>query len=129
MQIEVSNGEILDKYSILILKLDQTDDPAKLLHIKTELQSIQPAANKIFGDKQQDLMAVFDGLHEINMELWDILQEQHEQLESNDPEAARLTEIMLQIYDLNNHRYTAKRLINKLTNSHLQEEKCYHDKA
>ena len=47
MKIEVSNGEILDKYSILEIKMEKINNKAKLNNIIKELEYLKPAFVKI----------------------------------------------------------------------------------
>ena len=46
MKIEVSNGEILDKYTILEIKLSQIKDAKKLVNIKNEYNTLTPDVKK-----------------------------------------------------------------------------------
>ena len=47
MKIDVSNGEIIDKLTILEIKLDRIDDQDKIKNIKKEYDILQPIAAKI----------------------------------------------------------------------------------
>ena len=49
MKIEVSNGEILDKVSILEIKLERITDAQKLSNIKNEWDALQNAVKIIAG--------------------------------------------------------------------------------
>lgn len=50
MKIEISNGELLDKLSILEIKEKNISDPTKLENIKNEFNELKPLANIIFND-------------------------------------------------------------------------------
>ena len=47
MLIEVSNGEILDKYSILEIKLEKINDESKLKNVMNELDCLKSAFSTI----------------------------------------------------------------------------------
>ena len=57
MKIEVSNGEILDKYTILAIKLAEIKDEAKLANVRNEYDSLTPAVESIYNSvaNQEDL--------------------------------------------------------------------------
>jgi hypothetical protein len=42
MKVEVSNGELLDKITILELKLDKIKDKEKLVNIQKEFDKLNP---------------------------------------------------------------------------------------
>ena len=48
MKVEVSNGELMDKLSILELKLKNITDSKKLINIKVEFNELNPLVQKLF---------------------------------------------------------------------------------
>ena len=73
MKIEVSNGEIVDKMTILELKLDKIKNITQLKNIEKEwtvLNDCVMALYQIYGDS--NLYNEVDKLSEINSQLWDI---------------------------------------------------------
>jgi hypothetical protein len=50
MKIEVSNGEILDKFSILEIKLQEIKDEAKLANVQKEYDSLKSAVDSIYQE-------------------------------------------------------------------------------
>ena len=50
MKVEVSNGELLDKLSILELKLKNIKDNKKLINIKNEYGGLSPLCNNLFDN-------------------------------------------------------------------------------
>jgi len=66
MQIEVSNGEIVDKITILKIKLRNIKSKDKLVNIKKELFELLPNLRKI-GLKQKS--SLFKKLESINLTL------------------------------------------------------------
>ena len=120
MKIEVSNGEIIDKLTILQIKLEMITDPLKIANIQYEYDTLLPIASKIL---KPDHLLVTD-LKSINSKLWKI-EDDIREMERNSDFGPGFIELARQVYRLNDKRAGIKREINKLTNSGLIEEKSY----
>lgn len=120
MKIEVSNGEIADKLSIIEIKLEQIKDEAKLKNLKKEFEVLNEAVSKII-DKDHKL---YKELLSINKELWDI-EDTIRDLERNKDFGDKFIETARAVYFTNDKRSEIKRKINELTGSNLIEEKSY----
>lgn len=120
MKIEVSNGEIADKLSIIEIKLEQIKDEAKLKNLKKEFEVLNKAVSKII-DKDHKL---YKELLSINKELWDI-EDTIRDLERNKDFGDKFIETARAVYFTNDKRSEIKRKINELTGSNLIEEKSY----
>jgi hypothetical protein len=48
MKIEVSNGEIMDKLTILAIKLEEIKDDAKLQNVQKEYDTLAPIVHSIY---------------------------------------------------------------------------------
>ena len=48
MKIEVSNGEIIDKYTILEIKLSKIKDPKKIINIQYEYNTLTSDVESIY---------------------------------------------------------------------------------
>ncbi len=119
MQIEVSNGEIVDKYTILLIKAERINDKDKLRNINKELKSLESALKKILFSTA-DLM----NLISINNQLWDV-EDKLRDMESNNTFDERFIDLARSVYKLNDERASIKKLINLSTGSNLVEEKSY----
>lgn len=119
MKIEVSNGEIVDKYTILLIKTDKITDKEKLKNIKNE-------ANFLFVPMALIPVNVSDitDLRRINRELWEIEDELRE-CEKQERFDDYFITLARQVYKLNDERAAIKKKINIYTNSELTEEKSY----
>jgi hypothetical protein len=119
VQIEVSNSEIVDKFTILKIKELKITDPEKLKNIKKEIELLQPAIDKIgiSEDSEQYLRLIM-----INSDLWKVEDEirEHEKLKRFDDNFISLAR---SAYTLNDKRSIIKKEINILTGSSLIEEK------
>ena len=122
MLIEVSNGEILDKFSILKIKLANITDYDKIKNVEKEIEIIEPIFDSICKDlKIKDL---FEMLLEVNKKLWKIEDDirEHERNKNFDEEFIQLAR---NVYITNDIRATIKKEINLLSNSNIIEEKSY----
>lgn len=117
MKIEVSNGEIVDKYTILEIKKEKCDDQTKLKNILTELNYLTSIVENL--NIPQNLL---DNLKEVNSKLWEVedlirLCESKKTFDDQFIELARL------VYITNDKRFQIKNEINKITQSLIVEEK------
>ena len=123
LQVPVSVGEVLDKITILQIKLAHISDAAKRANIQNELDALLPlvAGDAFATDQMQGLMAE---LKSVNEALWDIEDDirEKEAAKSFDAEFIRLARA---VYVTNDKRAEIKKQINLATGSALVEEKSY----
>ena len=122
VEVEVSLGELLDKLTILKIKMDKISDPEKLVHIEKEYLALFEKSNTYL--KIPEISSIVDELLVTNSKLWvieDILRdlEAESRFDEEFIENARL------VYITNDHRFSLKNKINKATNSSIQEQKSY----
>ena len=67
MKIEVSNGEIFDKLSILEVKNEKLTNKLKLEYVAKEYQYLQEVISQIDFSLQDD---IYKRLRDINFSLW-----------------------------------------------------------
>jgi hypothetical protein len=120
MKIEVSNGEIVDKLTIIELKLSKIKDPAKLENLQKEFIVLNDAVSEII-DKKHPL---YLDLYRINGNLWDI-EDHIRDLERVKDFGDDFIQTARSVYVINDQRSDVKRAINELTGSNLIEEKSY----
>jgi DUF4097 and DUF4098 domain-containing protein YvlB len=120
MKIEVSNGEILDKLSIIQIKLERISDETKLLNLRKEYDELKVAAESIIGLDDP----LYRALYEVNCELWDI-EDHIRDLERAKNFGSDFVETARAVYFKNDRRSEIKREINIKTSSGLMEEKSY----
>lgn len=120
MKIEVSNGELLDKLSILEIKLERIPDPLKQEYIRKEFQILKEASGSILPKVKPQ----YTDLLRVNMRLWDI-EDRIRAFESTSQFDAEFVETARSVYHLNDERARIKREINEITGSELREEKSY----
>jgi len=122
MKIEVSNGEILDKLSILNIKASKIQDQYKLKNVIEEQQYLSSVSQKLL--QLDNISALFDNLQYVNLELWNIEDNirQKEKLQEFDDIFIHLAR---QVYIKNDYRAKLKKEINLASKSSFIEEKSY----
>lgn len=122
MKIEVSNGEIADKLTIIEIKLEKIKDPEKLENLRTEYEVVNEAMNTIM-EKTHPLCRQ---LHEINSRLW-VIEDHIRDLERLRDFGDDFIQTARSVYFINDERSDVKRKINEITGSKLFEEKSYEE--
>jgi hypothetical protein len=120
MKIEVSNGEIIDKLTIIQIKLERITDEAKLLNIKKEYDELLTVSSSILRTDDP----LYTDLYGINCELWDI-EDHIRDLERKKDFGDDFISTARAVYIKNDKRSELKRKINIRTSSGFIEEKSY----
>ena len=120
MKIEVSNGEIVDKLTIIEIKLKHIKDADKLKNLQKEYEVLNEAVGKIISKDHE----LYQQLLNINQELWDI-EDRIRDLERDKDFGDDFIKTARAVYFTNDKRSDVKRKINELTGSALVEEKSY----
>ena len=120
MKIEVSNGEIIDKLTILQIKLERIRDKEKLKNLKREFDKLSKVTSSILSTSDP----LYKSLYEVNCELWDI-EDHIRDLERKKDFGKDFVETARSVYIKNDRRADLKREINIRTSSGLIEEKSY----
>jgi len=121
--VEVSYGEMLDKISILEIKLDKVTDGGQRDNIARELAILSDARNQGLADGP-DFSVVYQGLKDINLQLWEVeddIRDCERRYEFGD----EFVTLARSVYKMNDRRATLKRELNDLLGSPLVEEKLY----
>jgi hypothetical protein len=128
MKIEVSNGEIIDKYTILEIKLSKIKDANKLINIQHEYNTLTPDVEHIYSscDDSTQLEVLHKNLLEVNKKLWKIEDDIRECERANDF-GQTFIDLARAVYYVNDDRSDVKKEINIFTGSYLVEEKSYEE--
>lgn len=122
MEIEVSNGEIVDKLTIVEIKSERIKDAQKLANLSKEYEALNGAVSAII-DKKHPL---YIELYDINAKLWDI-EDHIRDLERAKDFGEDFIQTARSVYFTNDRRSDIKRKINELTGSNFTEEKSYEE--
>jgi hypothetical protein len=122
LKIEVAPGELIDKITILEIKLVRMRDEGKLSNVQREYAILSRVADVVLANPE--LTTLRSELKSINERLWQIEDDIRERERRQDfgPEFIRLARA---VYRTNDERARVKREINRLLNSTLVEEKAY----
>lgn len=121
MKIDVSIGELVDKLSILAIKLQKISNPDKIVNIKKEYDILLKATQELGISLDSD---EYLRLVEVNLQLWEI-EDRIRIKESNKEFDAEFISLARSVYFRNDDRSDVKREINLRYNSELIEEKEY----
>jgi len=120
MKIEVSNGEIIDKKTIIQIKLERIKDSVKRANLQNEYDELAKASASIIDDNDP----LYKALYDVNCELWDI-EDHIRDLERAKDFGEDFIQTARSVYFKNDKRSEIKREINIKTSSALIEEKSY----
>jgi hypothetical protein len=120
MKIEVSNGEIIDKLTIIQIKLERITDKVKLLNLQKEYDELKNVSSALLSTSDP----LYISLYKVNCELWDI-EDHIRDLERKKDFGTDFIETARAVYIKNDKRSELKREINIRTSSQFMEEKSY----
>lgn len=121
--IEMPLADIVDRLTILEIKLKHISDPIKRAHIKTERDSLNETL-KAAIEMTDEYVDLYEQLIQANQRMWDT----QDALRKKDKEHAydqEFIELGRRNFFTNDLRCSIKRKINLLFGSKLIEEKCY----
>ena len=123
IRVVLSVGELIDKITILQLKMKFIKNKEQLKNIRNELGTLKPLLkeNNLETPKINELFAE---LYEINLELWKIedkIREKERQSDFSD----EFISLARSVYFTNDKRADIKKKINLISGSELIEEKSY----
>ena len=120
---EISAGELLDKISILEIKLNKIKDHILLNEIKKEYEILNETKNKNINFSEK-IDVLYKNLKETNKKLWEI-ENKIRLCEKNSDFKEKFIQISRDIYFENDKRSKIKLEINKILGSNIKEVKQY----
>ena len=120
---EISAAELLDKMSILEIKLDKIKDNESLKEIDKEYKLLNEA-KKSHLEITTDIQNLFIQLKNVNLKLWSIEDEKRE-CEKNKDFGKKFIELARNVYKFNDERAKIKLEINNSLGSNIKEVKSY----
>jgi len=121
--VEVSIGELLDKISILEIKLEKIKDPEKLKFISDEHAVLKDQLTKNVKSNEE-IEKLFQSLKEINAKLW-IIEDDKRLCEKEKDFSEKFIKLSRDVHFLNDDRAKIKLEINNITGSKIKEIKEY----
>ena len=122
---EISPGELLDKISILEIKLEKVKDKDRQKRIKIEYDILKKVQNSSIemSDKIKDL---YRSVSNVNIKLWDI-EDKIRICEQNKDFGKNFIELARGVYFNNDKRAKLKNEINEILKSNIREIKQFVD--
>ena len=122
IQAPISVGELLDKLTILTIKLEKIVEPEKLKNVLHEHKVLKEISDNL--EPTLGLSVLYNSLLQVNNQLWDIedSKRRHEKEQLFNEEFIKLAR---QVYIKNDLRAKIKKEINILMGSDIVEEKSY----
>jgi len=121
--VPVSPGELLDKITILRIKVARIQDAAKLANVKVELSLLEQTWRDC-GAATHDVTLDERALENVNERLWDI-EDRIRDKEARQIFDREFIELARAVYICNDERAAIKKRINLQLGSRLVEEKSY----
>ena len=121
--VEISVGELLDKISILEIKLDKVKDNKKLDFIRNEHLILNDQLEKNVKSDEK-LKKLFSSLKEINAKLW-VIEDEKRKCEKDKNFKEKFIKLSRDVHFLNDERAKIKLEINNYTGSKIKEIKEY----
>lgn len=123
ISVPVSVGELADKLSILHIKHERIEDPAKRAHVEVELEGLRPIWGEVVAARPE-LGDHYDRLKAVNELMWDVqdglrAREAAGEFDDGFVQLARAVAVR------NGERVAIKNEINRLSGSQFIEEKQY----
>jgi predicted nucleic acid-binding Zn-ribbon protein len=119
----ISWGELVDKVTILAIKLERIQEPDKLAHVKKEQEALLPLLDRALA-LQSALASLEAELKAVNARLWEV-EDQIRDCERQKDFGPQFIVLARAVYHENDRRASLKRQINLLLDSDLVEEKSY----
>ncbi len=120
---EISAGELLDKISILEIKLDKVKDENNRKEIIKEYDVLKEVKN-LNIDLTTEIEHLFKNIKEVNLTLWNI-EDQIRIYEKNKNFGQEFIDLARNVYLNNDRRAKIKSEINKKLGSNIKEIKQY----
>ena len=122
---EVSAGELLDKISILEIKLEKIKDSNNLEEVKKEYKILKKTQST-FVKLEDRVKELFIKLKKVNLKLWNV-EDKLRICEKNKNYGKGFIKLAREVYFNNDERSKIKLEINKLLGSTIREVKQYVD--
>jgi len=121
--VPLSPAELLDKITILRIKVARIQDAAKLANVKLELSLLEQTW-KDCGAAAHDVALDERALENVNERLWDI-EDRIREKEAHQTFDREFIDLARAVYICNDERAAIKKRINLQLGSRLVEEKSY----
>ncbi len=123
IETPIATGELIDKITILEIKVENFTDPAKIANVRKELDLLCERRDDALPPAPA-LVAMAAQLKAVNKRIWN-LEDAIRECERQRDFGQAFIDVARSIYRTNDERAAVKREINLATGSLLIEEKSY----
>lgn len=120
--VPVSNGEVIDKYTILLIKKKFIENKEKIDKVNKEIEYLKDLISDLLN--KYKIEDEFNNLYEVNKKLWNI-EDDIRIKEKNKIFDSKFIELARNVYITNDERSEIKNEINLKTESNIFEVKSY----
>jgi Tfp pilus assembly protein PilF len=124
--VPVATGELMDKITILEIKAERIQDPAKVANVRRELQALLDVRHRHGLQGPPELDQEVARLKALNESLWEV-EDAIRYCEAAGDFGERFIALARSVYRLNDRRAEHKKAINLMCGSLYVEEKSYRD--
>ena len=124
IHIPAAVGEVIDKITILTIKLEHVDDAAKRANVQFELDLLRSAFSEHVSEPQPEVARLTDELYKVNQALWAI-EDRIRTCEATKTFDDEFIVLARAVYTKNDRRAALKRRLSTMLGSTLIEEKTY----
>ena len=118
---EISEGELLDKISILEIKLKEIKDENLLKEVRKELKILNELKNNSINFSEE-IKSLYISLKETNMKIW-LIENEKRLCEKNSEFNDKFIKLSRDEYLANDQRARIKSKINNILDSNIKEVK------
>ena len=119
-KVEISNGELADKWTILKIKSERLNNPTQIQITTLELEAILFQVQEM--QIHEGINKLIVNLYEVNLEIWNLMEDLYK-LEA--PYDEKYVELTLNITKQNQNRAFLKKEIDKISNAQFTETKSF----
>jgi len=118
--VEISNGELADKWTILEIKTSLLTNPNQLNNLSIEISRLEPMAREL--SENAEVRFLITQLKETNLIIWNLMEKLYT---LNTQMKAEYVELTLEITEYNQRRAFLKKEIDALSQSSFTEAKSF----
>ena len=122
--VPISWGELIDKITILEIKVERIQTPEAIANCEKERMALEPIFQGHPESRSNAVVELRKKLKNVNLQLWDI-EDAIRELERKKDFGEAFVETARSVYIQNDQRARLKKELNVLLGSSLTEEKSY----
>jgi hypothetical protein len=122
--VEISNGELADKWTIIQIKTGLLVNPDQLKNLSIEASRLEPLVNELSANAE--VQSLISRLKDTNLVIWNLMEKLYEL--HSDLNASYLS-LTIEITEYNQKRAFLKKEIDTLSKSSFTEAKSFFENA